>query len=307
MRYLLTLVMLLSSLSLLATEPTDVSMMNLNGPVKSYSKDRETFYFDKSGYLTEAKLSTKVDLIYSWREYYEHKFDKKGRRIKTMVYGDSTRKNLKHHIKYIYNKDGLITGAKKGDSYNSYNITPYWKLVLAKYGSKKHTPNSVLKKKHRTIVGRRFKRKIITDSVYCYYNENGDLYLFRSIDRYGGINEVSFVGDTLSKIINPQENSKLIVVFNSQGEILELKDTTKSDSISGVRIENNKYNAAGLLEEKREYRKNYCNFYAWTIHNIDCVISYKYDQFNNLVGEECKYNDGKETQYKNYEIEYYEK
>lgn len=52
---------------------------------------------------------------------------------------------------------------------------------------------------------------------------------------------------------------------------------------------------------------DYCNFYAWTIHNIDCVISYKYDQFNNLVGEECKHNDGKETQYKNYEIEYYEK
>lgn len=53
------------------------------------------------------------------------------------------------------------------------------------------------------------------------------------------------------------------------------------------------------------YRKNYDDYFPWTIHNIDCTITYQYDQLNNLVGEEWLYNDKKKTETKKYEIEYY--
>lgn len=90
MKYIFTLFLIFISSHLLATDATDVSMMDLNGPVKSYSKDGETFYFDRSGNLTHALRSTKEGLISTRNEYYIHIFDKKNKRIKTNVFKDST-------------------------------------------------------------------------------------------------------------------------------------------------------------------------------------------------------------------------
>lgn len=80
MKYVVTLLLVFISINLLATDATDVSMMDLNGPVKSYSKDGETFYFDRSGNLTHALRSTKEGLISTWNEYYIHIFDEEHRR-----------------------------------------------------------------------------------------------------------------------------------------------------------------------------------------------------------------------------------
>ena len=72
---------------------------------------------------------------------------------------------------------------------------------------------------------------------------------------------------------------------------------------TSITIERYKYNDQGLLEEKSMYRRNY-NFIG-EIRNIDCVITYKYDSWNNLVGEEWYHKNTKQTNRKDYPIEYY--
>jgi hypothetical protein len=52
------------------------------------------------------------------------------------------------------------------------------------------------------------------------------------------------------------------------------------------------------------YRKNY-NI-AWEISNIDCVITYIYDEWKNMIKEEWYYKDTGKTSFVDYEIEYYE-
>ena len=118
MKYVFTLFLIFVSTHLLATDATDVSMMDLNGPVKSYSKDGETFYFDKSGNLTHAVRSTKVDLIFKWDEYYIHIFDKKHRRKITNIFKDSTCKEKRDAISYHYDKNGILK--EKYELKNSY-------------------------------------------------------------------------------------------------------------------------------------------------------------------------------------------
>lgn len=307
-RFVVTFIALLSSICMFATEATDVSMMELNGPVKSYCKDREIFYFNKSGFLTTAYRFMNMEFKYSRWLYYEHEFDKNGRRVKTLVYKDSTRKKLSETIVYKYSKEGLLSEAKykSAGNYNTYNTTPYWKTVLAEYGSKSHTPNSILKKKRYKIRGRKFRRKILTDSIYCYYNEKGDLYLFKNIDRYS-IREVTFAGDTLDKIKILRTKGEGVFIYNAQGKILDVRLIEDAkDSSSGVCYEYYKYNNLGLLEEKREFRKDYMPYNSWEIHDVDCVTTYMYDQWNNLIRAEHYFNKTKETELTNYPIEYYE-
>ncbi|MBR5208758.1 MAG: hypothetical protein IKV67_02780 [Paludibacteraceae bacterium] len=293
MKYVVTLLLVLVSTNLLATDATDVSMMNLNGPVKSYRKDGETFYFDKSGNLTHAVRSTKVDLIFKWDEYYIHIFDKKNKRIKTNVFKDSSFKDQLYTIKYKYDKKGVLIESKEveRDVVSSYNVTkPFWKEVLSKYGKKKHKPNSVIKDVHKT------------DTIYCSYNEKGELTLYKLIEPSLCMEtEVSFGEDTITNCHSTNGNT--IVIRNSKNQLLERfhRDTTGADT--RICIEHYKYNEQGLLEEKSMYRKNY-NVIG-EIRDIDCVITYKYDSWNNLVGEEWYHKDTKQTIRKNHLIEYY--
>lgn len=297
MKYVFTLFLIFVSTHLLATDATDVSMMDLNGPVKSYSKDGETFYFDKSGNLTHAVRSTKVDLIFKWDEYYIHIFDKKNKRIKTNVFKDSSFKDQLYTIKYKYDKKGVLIESKEveRDVVSSYNVTKlFWKEVLSKYGKKKHKPNSVIKDVHKT------------DTIYCSYNERGELALYKSIGPVACV-EMSFGKDTMMRFSNfhlLNENNKLNVICNSKGQLLEYSSFMESPNAdTSITIERYKYNDQGLLEEKSMYRKNYN--VIWEIRNIDCVITYKYDSWNNLVGEEWYHKDTKQTNRKKHLIEYY--
>lgn len=298
MKYVVTLLLVLVSTNLLATDATDVSMRNLNGPVKSYSKDGETFYFDKSGNLTHAIRSTKFDLIFKWNEYYIHIFDKKKKRIKTNVFKDSSFKDQLYTIEYKYDKKGVLKESKEveRDVVSNYNVTtPFWKDVLSKYGRKKHKPNSVIKEIYKT------------DTIYCSYNESGELALYKSIGPVACV-EVSFGKDTMTRFSNfhlLNENNKLNVICNSKGQLLEYSsffiETPNADT--SITIERYKYNDQGLLEEKSIYG-DYYNV-TYTIHDMDCVITYKYDSWNNLVGEEWYHKDTKQTNRKDYPIEYY--
>ncbi len=297
MKYVVTLLLVFISINLLATDATDVSMMNLNGPVKSYSKDGETFYFDKSGNLTHAVRSTKVDLIFKWDEYYIHIFDKKNKRIKTNVFKDSSFKDQLYTIKYKYDKKGVLIESKEveRDVVSSYNVTKlFWKEVLSKYGKKKHKPNSVIKDVHKT------------DTIYCSYNERGELALYKSIGPVACV-EVSFGKDTMMRFSNfhlLNENNKLNVICNSKGQLLEYSSFMESPNAdTSMTIERYKYNDQGLLEEKSIYG-DYYNV-TYTIHDMDCIITYKYDSWNNLVGEEWYHKDTKQTNRKDYPIEYY--
>lgn len=64
------------------------------------------------------------------------------------------------------------------------------------------------------------------------------------------------------------------------------------------------YYEDGRVKQKTMYRKNY-NI-AWEISNIDCVITYIYDEWKNMIKEEWYYKDTGETSFVDYEIEYYE-
>lgn len=317
MKHISLLLFLLCSISLFATEATDVSMMELNGPVKSYFKDGEKFYFDKSGNLTHAKVRTKHDVIVHWDEYYKHSFDKKGRRVKSKVYKDSTFKELLYSIKYKYDKKGvLIEKVTSQGVSTSYNAISKWEEVLSKYGNKKHQPNSEEKRTDKQVYDNKKFHLVVYDTTYCFYDEKGDLTFY--IER-GTWNEtsnsrsycrkVSSCGDTLmTRSISTKTNDTadyctLTIVQNFRK--IEEKEFRYGSSDSIDYIDKFKYNDHGLLAEKYMYRKNYDDYFPWTIHNIDCTITYQYDQLNNLVGEEWLYNDKKKTETKKYEIEYY--
>jgi hypothetical protein len=272
-----------------------VSMMDLNGPVKSYSKDGETFCFDKSGNLTHAVRSTKEGLISTWNECYIHIFDEEHRRKITNIFKDSTCKEKLDAITYRYDKNGILKSKYENGKYRItyYNEPPFWKDVLSKYGKRKHKPNSEVKKVRKT------------DTIYCSYNEKGELALYKLIAPSLCTElEMSFGEDT---IINFHLTDGYTIVnryrYNSKNQLLEYfhRDTTGADT--RICIEHYKYNEQGLLEEKSMYRKNY-NVIG-EIRNIDCVITYKYDSWNNLVGEEWYHKDTKQTIRKKHLIEYY--
>ncbi len=295
MKYVFTLFLIFISTHLLATDATDVSMMDLNGPVKSYSKDGETFYFDRSGNLTHALRSTKEGLISTRNEYYIHIFDEEHRRIITNVFKDSTCKEKLDAITYRYDKNGILKSKYENGKYRItyYNEPPFWKDVLSKYGKRKHKPNSEVKKVRKK------------DTIYCSYNEKGELALYKLIAPSLCTElEMSFGEDT---IINFHLTDGYTIVnryrYNSKNQLLEYfhRDTTGADT--RICIEHYKYNEQGLLEEKSMYRKNYNVFEK--IRDIDCVITYKYDSWNNLVGEEWYHKDTKQTIRKNHLIEYY--
>ncbi len=297
MKYVFTLFLIFISSHLLATDATDVSMMDLNGPVKSYSKDGETFYFDRSGNLTHALRSTKVDLIFKWDEYYVHIFDKKKKRMKTNVFKDSSFKDQLYTIEYKYDKKGVLIESKdvERDVVSSYNVTThFWKDVLSKYGKKKHKPNSEVKKVRKT------------DTIYCSYNERGELALFKSNSSTGQVfceEEAIFGKDTTRRTLMFDKNTKVYVIDNFKNQKLEFFYNITTDTDTSIIIEHYKYSGLGLLEEKSMYRKNFGG--VWEINNIDCIITYKYDSWNNLVGEEWYNKDTKQTIRKNYLIEYY--
>ena len=300
MKYIVSLFLLFISANLLATDATDVSIMHLNGPVKSYSKDRETFHFDRSGNLTHAKRSTKVDVIVSWDEYYTHTFDENGKRIRTYVYKDSTCKGQRNEIGYDYNEDGTL----KEHHATRFSMFPEWnwKNILSEYGKKKHKPNSVTKKVHKadTIFCscKEKQPRRCKDTTYCSYNEKGELTLYKRISPLLCY-EISFGEDTITSI---RLNGYFTYVTNSKDQLLEFSQIYEDEA----NIERYKYNEQGLLVEKSMYRKNYCKgMIFWGIRNIDCVITYKYDSWNNLVGEEWYHKDTKKTDIKNYPIEYY--
>ena len=295
MKYVFTLFLIFVSTHLLATDATDVSMMDLNGPVKSYSKDGETFYFDRSGNLTHALRSTKEGLISTWNEYYIHIFDEEHRRKITNIFKDSTCKEKLDAITYRYDKNGILKSKYENGKYRItyYNERPLWKDVLSKYGKRKHKPNSEVKKVRKK------------DTIYCSYNEKGELALYKLIAPSLCTElEMSFGEDT---IINFHMTDGYTIVnryrYNSKNQLLEYfhRDTTGADT--RICIEHYKYNEQGLLEEKSMYRKNYNVFEK--IRDIDCVITYKYDSWNNLVGEEWYHKDTKQTIRKNHLIEYY--
>lgn len=295
MKYVVTLFLIFVSTHLLATDATDVSMMDLNGPVKSYSKDGETFYFDRSGNLTHALRSTKKGLISTRNEYYIHIFDAEHRRKITNIFKDSTCKEKRDAIIYRYDKNGILKSKYENGKYHTtyYNEPPFWKDVLSKYGKRKHKPNSEVKKVRKK------------DTIYCSYNEKGELALYKLIAPSLCTElEMSFGEDT---IINFHLTDGYTIVnryrYNSKNQLLEYfhRDTTGADT--RICIEHYKYNEQGLLEEKSMYRKNY-NVIG-EIRNIDCVITYKYDSWNNLVGEEWYHKDTKQTIRKKHLIEYY--
>ncbi|MEE1177571.1 MAG: hypothetical protein U0K71_11255 [Paludibacteraceae bacterium] len=292
MKYVFTLFLIFVSTHLLAT---DVSMMDLNGPVKSYSKDGETFYFDKSGNLTHAVRSTKEGLISTWNECYIHIFDEEHRRKITNIFKDSTCKEKLDAITYRYDKNGILKSKYENGKYRItyYNEPPFWKDVLSKYGKRKHKPNSEVKKVRKT------------DTIYCSYNEKGELALYKLIAPSLCTElEMSFGEDT---IINFHLTDGYTIVnryrYNSKNQLLEYfhRDTTGADT--RICIEHYKYNDQGLLEEKSIYG-DYYNV-TYTIHDMDCIITYKYDSWNNLVGEEWYHKSTKQTNRKDYPIEYY--
>ena len=295
MKYVFTLFLIFVSTHLLATDATDVSMMDLNGPVKSYSKDGETFYFDKSGNLTHALRSTKKGLISTRNEYYIHIFDEEHRRKITNIFKDSTCKEKLDAITYRYDKNGILKSKYENGKYRItyYNEPPFWKDVLSKYGKRKHKPNSEVKKVRKK------------DTIYCSYNEKGELALYKLIAPSLCMELEMFFGE--DTIINFHLTDGYTIVnryrYNSKNQLLEYfhRDTTGADT--RICIEHYKYNEQSLLEEKSMYRKNYNVFEK--IRDIDCVITYKYDSWNNLVGEEWYHKDTKQTIRKKHLIEYY--
>mgnify|MGYP003417744319 CR=1 FL=1 len=295
MKYVFTLFLIFISTHLLATDATDVSMMDLNGPVKSYSKDGETFYFDGSGNLTHALRSTKEGLISTRNEYYIHIFDEEHRRKITNIFKDSTCKEKLDAITYRYDKNGILKSKYESGKYHTtyYNEPPFWKDVLSKYGKRKHKSNSEVKKVRKK------------DTIYCSYNEKGELALYKLIAPSLCMELEMFFGE--DTIINFHLTDGYTIVnryrYNSKNQLLEYfhRDTTGADT--RICIEHYKYNEQGLLEEKSMYRKNY-NVIG-EIRNIDCVITYKYDSWNNLVGEEWYHKDTKQTIRKKHLIEYY--
>ena len=296
MKYVFTLFLIFVSTHLLATDATDVSMMDLNGPVKLYSKDGETFYFDRSGNLTHALRSTKEGLISTWNEYYIHIFDEEHRRKITNIFKDSTCKEKLDAITYRYDKNGILKSKYENGKYRItyYNEPLFWKDVLSKYGKRKHKPNSEVKKVRKT------------DTIYCSYNERGELTLFKSNSSTGQVfceEEAIFGKDTTRRTLMFDKNTKAYVIDNFKNQKLEFFYNITTDTDTSIIIERYKYSEQGLLEEKSMYRKNFGG--VWEINNIDCIITYKYDSWNNLVGEEWYNKDTKQTIRKNYLIEYY--
>lgn len=141
------------------------------------------------------------------------------------------------------------------------------------------------------------------DTIYCSYNEKGELALYKLIAPSLCTElEMSFGEDTITNF-HLTDGYTIVNRYNSKNQLLEyfLRDTTGADT--RICIEHYKYSGQGLLEEKSMYRKNYGG--DWGINNVDCIITYKYDSWNNLVGEEWYHKDTKQTNRKDYPIEYY--
>lgn len=267
-------------LSQLVFAGNSVSYLGLKGPVKRYKGNSQVYYFDEAGYLTHADRCRTVDIRISWKECYKHVFDESGNLIKTYI--------AKTEPPFV--DEAMSDSIVYTDAYT--NDRP-----------------SFIDDFYKNKIGRRRKKLILSygDSAICYYKKgflNRIEYQFKEFPSFivkyhckpksDSLEKVEIIFKYLTKsmVADVDENNKMRI-----RKYYEKEDDTICD-------ERYTYYEDGRVKQKTMYRKNY-NI-AWEISNIDCVITYIYDEWKNMIKEEWYYKDTGETSFVDYEIEYYE-
>lgn len=263
-------VFILLLMSQLVFAGNSVSCLGLKGPVKRYKGNSQVYYFDEAGYLTHADRCRTVDIRMSWKECYKHVLDESGNLIKT----------------YIAKTEPPFVDEAMSDS-----------IV--------YTPktNPFIDDFYKNKIGKRRKESRLYDGVSTnFYYKKGILDRIEYLD-----SEVPLV---VKYYYNAKSDSletvKISFIGKSGYLILDGKGNTLKcyeEDEDTIRDEQYSYYDDGRVKQKTMYRKNYN--VVWEIHNIDCIITYIYDDWKNLVKEEWYHKDSKKTSVVEYEVEYY--
>lgn len=255
-----------------------VGYLGLNGPVKRYAFHSQVYYFDEAGYLTHADRCRTVDIRMSWKECYKHVLDESGNLIKT----------------YIAKTAPPFVEEAMSDSIVYNDIDPF------------------IDDFYKNKIGRRRKKMSLSNGgTAIYYYKKGFLNCIEYENKYES-KEYQYIvkyhckskSDSLEKveIIFKYLTKSLVADVDENNKMRIRKYYEKEDDT--IRDEQYTYYEDGRVKQKTMYRKNY-NI-AWEISNIDCVITYIYDEWKNMIKEEWYYKDTGETSFVDYEIEYYE-
>ncbi len=293
MRYIFIFLLLPLTHLLFACGATDVAFKGLNGPVKYREEGSEKFWFDRDGYLVCAFKCNTVGVSSSWYEYYKHFFDKNGKRIETIVYTDSLFTQKRDYLTYKYDEEGRLVDIRS--KYFASSYTPKEEPSPIKYYKKyaNGKPNSlaVFKKKKKMF--------------YCHYDGDGKLCLVKTAYDGGVSIERTFEEDKLL-CFDILRNDSLIYteswVYAKNGKLLEYNlgcDTCTKDFVRDKWT----YNSDGQLIEKQINHKNYFDGISTSSQN--CIVTYLYDEWRNLVGEEWRQNLSGHIIQKKYPILYY--
>ncbi len=263
-------VFILLLMSQLVFAGNSVSYLGLNGPVKCYKAHSQVYYFDEAGYLTHADRCRTVDIRLSWKECYKHVLDESGILIKTYI-----AKTAPPFVEEAMS-DSIVYTPKT----NQF-IDDFYKNKTGK---------------------RRKKLRLSDDDTARYYYKKG--ILDHTEHHYRGVTFVAKYyynakSDSLETVKISSPFLSIYYILDGKGNTLKYYAKT-DDSISD---EQYSYYDDGRVKQKTMYRKNYN--VAWEIHNIDCVITYFYDDWKNLVKEEWYHKDSKETSVVEYIVEYY--
>lgn len=263
-------------LSQLVFAGNSVSCLGLKGPVKRYKGNSQVYYFDEAGYLTHADRCRTVDIRMSWKECYKHVFDESGNLIKT----------------YIAKTEPPFVDEAMSDSV----VYP-----------PKPKNNSFIDDFYKNKIGKCRKESRLLDGVLVnFYYKKGILDRIEYLD-----SEVPYVvkyyykakSDSLEKVkFSFLGKRSILSIFILDGKGNTLKYYQKI--CDGICDDQYSYYDDGRVKQKKMYHRNYN--VSWDISNIDCVITYIYDEWKNMIKEEWYYKDTGETSFVDYEIEYYE-
>jgi hypothetical protein len=260
-------------LSQLVFAGNSVSCLGLNGPVKCYKVNSQVLYFDEAGYLTHADRCRPEDIRLSWKECYKHVLDESGNLIKT----------------YIAKTEPPFVEEAMSDSV----VYP-----------PKPKNNSFIDDFYKNKIGKCRKESRLYDGVSAnFYYKKGILDRIEYLD-----SEVPYVvkyyykakSDSLEKVkISFLGKRSIHSILDGKGNTMKYYEKN-GDAICDDQYS---YYDDGRVKQKTMYHRNY--YVSWDISDIDCVITYIYDDWKNLVKEEWYHKDSKKTSVVEYEVEYY--
>lgn len=258
-----------------------VSYLGLNGPVKCYKVNSQVLYFDEAGYLTHADRCRPEDIRLSWKECYKHVLDESGNLIKTYIAKTAppfVEKAMSDSVVYTPKTTVVYPPKPKNNSF----IDDFYKNKIGKC---------------------RKELRLSDDDTARYYYKKG--ILDHTEHHYRGVTFVvkyyyKAKSDSLEKVkISFLGKRSIHSILDGKGNTMKYYEKN-GDAICDDQYS---YYDDGRVKQKTMYHRNY--YVSWDISDIDCVITYIYDDWKNLVKEEWYHKDSKKTSVVEYEVEYY--